>query len=75
MLTLTIALWFLSVCLAASFGFAAGFIMVGGVRSDMGVSAPQRRNTIIGSCGRNSEPHLVLISPTEFRAVKTGAQP
>ena len=71
MLTLTIALWVLSVCLAASFGFAVGVIMTGGIKADVGVSAPKRRSTITGLSGRNSEPDLVMISPTEFRAVKS----
>jgi hypothetical protein len=61
--------------LGASFGFVAGAIMTSGKRADEDMAAPQRRSTIIGPRGCNSKPHLVLISPTEMREVKTGARP
>lgn len=71
MTILTIFEWYFSLSIAATLGYVFGTCIAIGKRADEDMAAPQRRSTIIGSCGRNSEPHLVLISPTEMREVKT----
>lgn len=70
MFTTTTALWLLAISFAACFGFVMGGIMRSGKSSDVEIKRkPRRRRSRILS-GQNSEPHLVLISPAELRAVK-----
>lgn len=78
---LTIMLWFLSISTAASLGFVLGACIAFGKCGDvdlmespvlLGEAGPEGLYRIHkGARGRNSEPHLVLVSPTEFRAVKS----
>lgn len=71
MLTLTIALWFLSISIAASLGYVFGACIAVGARADEIEAKPKRRRVTKILHGRRREPDLVLISPTEFRAVKS----
>lgn len=71
MTTLTIILWFLSISIAASIGYVFGACIAVGARADEIEAKPKRRRVTKIWHGRNSEPHLVLISPTELREVKS----
>jgi hypothetical protein len=71
MSTLTITLWFLSISIVAAASYILGAIMTSGKRADEIEAKSRRRRVTKISHGRKIKPDLVLISPTEMRAVKS----
>ena len=56
---------------AASLGYLLGTVMTTGKLADAAFDAAAPRRTKITRRGKNSGPHVVLISPTERRNVKS----
>lgn len=71
MLTLTTVAWFFAIPIAGSLGYVFGACIAVGKRADEIAAKPKRRRVTKILNGRRISPDLVLISPTEFRVVKS----
>lgn len=67
---MTIALWLLSLCFVALFGYLIYVMVTGGKRADIESSSSPRKHRWRKLPGRGSEPDMVAISPTEIVKVK-----